>query len=98
MPVRLAHLPICRAVLRTRFANISDAGDTALTLDLVLERDRAPAVRRQLDRPRHQTTLVERARGDLRDLFGLLILEQVRIGRAELDVDLLDLGDRDPLG
>src|SRR4051812_23707444 len=53
MPERLAHLPRCRAFLRSRFANISamesDTCDAALALDLVLERHRPPAERRQLD-------------------------------------------------
>src|SRR5215470_7195568 len=76
-------------------------GDAALAPDPVLQRDRAPAERRQLDRPGHQAAVVDRPRGDLRDLLATRRVagaEQVGVGRRGLDLDLLDLGDRDPLG
>src|SRR5215813_8831890 len=108
MPSRLAHLLRWRAFLRTRLPSMSIAVtrwsypcDAALALDLVLERDRAAAERRQLDGPRHQSAVVDRPRRDLRDVLaaGRVILgEQVRVGGRHLDIDLLDLGDRDPLG
>src|SRR5688572_2445686 len=80
---------------------VLDAGDAALALDLVFERDGAATERWELDGPRDEAALVHRASGDLRDLFagGLVVLvEEVGVGRRELDVDLLDLGDRDALG
>src|SRR5262245_58038594 len=88
----------CARGSRTSRRRTSHAGDVALTLHLVLECDRAPAERRQLDRPRHEAALVERTRRDLRDLLAsrlVVFAEQIGIGRRRLDVDLLDLRDRD---
>src|SRR5215475_3387884 len=108
MPSRWAHLPRWRAFLRTRLASMAMSviaaglypGDAALTPDPVLQRDGAPAERRQLDRPGHQAAVVDRPRGDLRNLLTSRIARarQVGVGRRDLDLDLLDLGDRDPLG
>src|SRR5512140_564283 len=80
---------------------MSDAGDTALALYLVLERDGTATERRQVDRPRHEPALVERARRDLRDPLAarvIVVAEQIGIGRGGRDLDLLDLGDRGALG
>src|SRR3954464_5020834 len=82
MPVRLAHLPRCRAFLRNRFANISaiesDTGDAALALHFILQGHRTATERRELDHPRHQPAVIDRPRRDLRDLLptGMVIASE----------------------